>query len=120
MSERTRTLTLTAERLRWYSRRGNFHADLDAARDLGLPDLVAQGMQVAGPGYGLLLDEWGEEWLASGVLELTFVAMVTAEETVEARVEFDGDAATVTVVGVDDGETRVVGRAVCREVPGGY
>ena len=94
MSERTRTLTLSAERLRWYSRRGNFHADPDAARDLGLPDLVAQGMQVAGPAYGLLLDEWGEEWLTRGMIELTFVGMVTADETVEARVDVDSDHAS--------------------------
>jgi acyl dehydratase len=120
MSERTRTLTLTAERLRWYSRRGNFHADPDAARDLGLPDLVAQGMQVAGPAYGLLLDEWGEEWLTGGMIELTFVGMVTADETVEARVEVDGDAATVTVTGVGDGRVRVVGRAARRGPAGGY
>ena len=36
MTERTRTLTLTAELLRLYSRRGNFHADVDAAHELGL------------------------------------------------------------------------------------
>jgi acyl dehydratase len=120
MSERTRTLTLSAERLRWYSRRGNFHADPDAARDLGLPDLVAQGMQVAGPAYGLLLDEWGEEWLTDGMIELTFVGMVTADETVEARVDVDGDDAKVTVTGVGDGRVRVVGRAACRGSPRGY
>jgi acyl dehydratase len=120
MSVRTRTLTLSAERLRWYSRRGNFHADPDAARDLGLPDLVAQGMQVAGPAYGLLLDEWGDEWLTRGTIELAFVGMVTADETVEARVEVNGDAATVTVTGVGDGQVRVVGRAARRDTPGGY
>jgi acyl dehydratase len=118
MTDRTRELTLTADRLRQYSRRGNFHADPDAARELGLPDLVAQGMQVAGPAYGLLLDEWGEDWLAEGVLELTFVGMVTADETVVATVAVDGDAATVTVTGRDDGRARVVGRAARRSGPG--
>lgn len=118
--ERTRTLMLTAERLRWYSRRGNFHADRDTARDLGLPDLVAQGMQVAGPAYGLLLDEWGDEWLSTGMIELTFVGMVTAEETVEARVEVDGDDAIVAITGVGDGGVRVVGRAARRGAPGSY
>jgi acyl dehydratase len=120
MSERTRTLTLSAERLRWYSRRGNFHADPDTARDLGLPDLVAQGMQVAGPAYGLLLDEWGEEWLTRGIIELTFVGMVTADETVEARVDVDSDNASVTVTGVGDGGVRVVGRATRRGASGNY
>lgn len=112
MTERTRALTLTAELLRWYSRRGNFHADLDAARELGLTELVAQGMQVAGPAYGLLLDEWGDEWLESGMIELKFVGRVLAEERVEAHVDVEGDAATITVVGCGDGSTRVVGRGV--------
>ena len=111
MTERTRSLTLTAELLRWYSRRGNFHTDLDAARELGLTELVAQGMQVAGPAYGLLLDEWGDEWLATGTIELKFVGRVLAEETVEAHVDLAGDGATITVGGLDDGSTRVVGRA---------
>jgi acyl dehydratase len=120
MTERTRTLTLSAELLRWYSRRGNYHADPDAARDLGLPDLVAQGMQVAGPAYGLLLDEWGEAWLAGGTIELKFVGMVTADETVEAHVEIDGDEADLTVIGSEDGRVRVVGHAARRADPGRY
>jgi acyl dehydratase len=120
MTERTRTLTLTAERLRWYSRRGNFHADPDAARALGFPDLVAQGMQVAGPAYGLLLDEWGEAWLTSGTIELKFVGMVTADETVEAHVDIDGDDATLTVTGLADGRVRVVGHAARRADPDRY
>jgi acyl dehydratase len=114
MTERTRALTLTAELLRWYSRRGNFHADLDAARELGLAELVAQGMQVAGPAYGLLLDEWGHEWLATGTIELKFVGRVVADERVEAHVDVEGDAATITVVGLRDGSTRVVGHATRR------
>lgn len=114
MTKRSRRLTLTAARLRQYSRRGNFHADPDAARELGLTELVAQGMQVAGPAYGLLLDEWGDGWLRGGVLELRFVGMVTAGETVEATVAFDGDDATITVTGDDDGRVRVVGHAARR------
>ena len=38
--------------------------------------LVAQGMQVAGPAYGLLLDEWGDDFLAHGTIELKFVGLV--------------------------------------------
>jgi acyl dehydratase len=120
VSERTRRLVLSAERLRLYSRRGNFHADREAARDLGLPGLVAQGMQVAGPAYGLLLDAWGDDWLEHGAWELAFVAMVTAGETVVARVDVGGDGAAVTVTGDDDERVRVVGRAWRRAEPGGY
>ncbi len=120
MTARTRTLALSPELLRLYSRRGNFHADPDAAQELGLPDLVAQGMQVAGPAYGLLLDTWGEGWLAHGSLELTFVGMVTGGETVAATVDIDGNEATVTVTGADDERVRVVGRAAWRGAPDGH
>ena len=56
-----RSLHLTAELLRRYSRRGNFHSDVDAAATIGYSRLVAQGMQAAAPAYGLLLDEWGDD-----------------------------------------------------------
>jgi hypothetical protein len=47
--ELRRRLHLTEDLLRAYSRRGNFHSEADAAGRLGLPGLVAQGLQVAGP-----------------------------------------------------------------------
>ena len=66
-------------------------------------------MQVAGPAYGLLLEAWGEEFLAHGTLTLKFVGMVTDGETVEATVtDADGDA-SITVTSGD--RTTVVGNA---------
>jgi acyl dehydratase len=109
MSSHRRRLLLTAELLRAYSRRGNFHSD--AASQLGLPGLVAQGMQVAGPAYGVLLDEWGEDFLAEGEIELKFVGMVTAGETVEAEVAFDGDHAELEIGNRERGGVAAVGRA---------
>jgi acyl dehydratase len=112
-----RSLTLTGARLRAYSRRGNFHSDDDAARELGLPGLVAQGMQVAAPAYGALLDTWGEAFLARGVLELKFVGMVLEDETVTATVDLDDsatdttDTATLEVTSGSTGRTAVVGTA---------
>ena len=104
-----RSLELTSERLRLYSRRGNYHSDPDAAADIGYDRLVAQGMQVAGPAYGLLLEAWDEEFLAHGTLILKFVGMVTDGETVDATVEdADGDA-SITVTCGD--RTAVVGNA---------
>ena len=104
-----RSLELTTELLRLYSRRGNYHSDPDVAAGIGYDRLVAQGMQVAGPAYGLLLDAWGEEFLAHGTLTLKFVGMVTDGETVEATVEgADGDA-SITVMSGD--RTAVVGNA---------
>lgn len=109
-----RHLELTPDRLRAYSRRGNFHSDPDAAAALGYERLVAQGMQVAGPAYGLLLDAWGEEFLAHGEIELKFVGPVTDGETVEARVEPRADDATIEVENLTSHRTAVVGRALRR------
>ena len=117
MSTHRRDLLLTPELLRAYSRRGNFHSDADEATKLGLAGLVAQGMQVAGPAYGVLLDEWGEEFLDHGEVELKFVGMVMDGETVDAEVAIDGDRAEVEVVNRDRERTAAVGRASRRAEP---
>src|SRR5581483_7507679 len=88
-----RRLVLTAEAIQAYSRRGNYHSDPETARTLGLPGLVAQGVQVAGPAYGACLDAWGETFLAHGEVECRFVGMVTEGQSVVARVTIDGDHA---------------------------
>jgi acyl dehydratase len=106
-----RALALTPELLQAYSRRGNFHSDPGAAAELGYTKLVAQGMQVAGPAFGLLLDEWGEDFLAHGTVELKFVNACTDGETVEATVDVDDGAATITVENATTGKTAVVGTA---------
>jgi len=108
---RRRDLLLTPELLRAYSRRGNFHSEPDEAAELGLPGLVAQGMQVAGPAYGLLLDEWGDEFLEHGEIELKFVGMVVNGETVDATVTVDEEHAELEVVNRDRGRAAAVGRA---------
>lgn len=106
-----RALHLTPDLLRAYSRRGNFHSDPDAAAALGYDRLIAQGMQVAGPAYGLLLDAWGEDFLAHGTIELKFIAACTDGESVEATVEPGADAATLEVVNTTTARTAVVGTA---------
>jgi acyl dehydratase len=111
VTPRRRSLQLTAELLQAYSRRGNFHSDPEEARRLGIDGLVAQGMQVAGPAYGVLLDEWGEEFLEHGEIELKFVGMVMDGETVDAAVTIDGDHADIEVVNRERGRTAAVGRA---------
>jgi len=109
MSTQRRDLLLTPDLLRAYSRRGNFHSDPEEARRLGLDALVAQGMQVSGPAYGLLLDEWGEDFLARGELELKFVGRVVEGDTADATVAVDGDVASIEVRNGD--RTAVVGTA---------
>jgi acyl dehydratase len=109
-----RSLHITADLLRRYSRRGNFHSDPDAAAAIGYPRLVAQGMQVTGPAYGLLLDEWGDALLTAGTIEMKFVGMVLDDETVEAEVTLETPTtARFTVVCGD--RTAVVGTADIEE-----
>jgi hypothetical protein len=107
----SRALTLTEARIRAYSRRGNFHSDAGEASALGLPGLVAQGVQVAGPAYAALLDAWGDEFLARGEFSCTFVGMVTEDHAVTAAVDIDGDRASFTVTNDTTGRTAVVGTA---------
>jgi acyl dehydratase len=111
--ERRMTWDVTEELVRAYSRRGNFHSDAEAAASLGMPGLVAQGVQVAGPAYGMLLDEWGEDFLAHGELDLRFVGMVVAGDTIEAKVEIAADdvGAIIEVTDTTADRTAVVGHA---------
>jgi acyl dehydratase len=109
--KRTRTLAITDDAIRAYSRRGNYHSDPSTAAELGLPGLVAQGMQVAGAAYGELLDAWGDEFLEHGEIELRFVGTVLAGNVVEAEVDIDGDTATLGIVERGDARTVVVGTA---------
>jgi acyl dehydratase len=109
-----RALTITEDLVRRYSRRGNYHSEADTADALGLPGLVAQGMQSAGPAYGLLLDAWGQDFLSHGEIDMRFVGVVRAGDTVEARVGVDGDVATFEIDNATTGHTAVVGRARLR------
>ena len=104
-----RSLELTSERLTAYSRSGNFHSDPDAAAALGYAGMVAQGMQVAGPAYALLLDAWGEGFLQHGEIELTFVGVVTDGQTIS--VDFEPSPADAAFEVTEGGRAVVVGRA---------
>jgi acyl dehydratase len=107
----TRHSVITADDIRAYSRRGNYHSDPDTAKEVGLPGLVAQGVHVAGPAYAALLDEWGDAFLAHGEIDLRFVGMVLADHAVSARVIIDGEEADVEVRNATTGRTAVVGTA---------
>ena len=115
--ERRMTWKITEELVRAYSRRGNFHSDAETAAALGMPGLVAQGVQVAGPAYGMLLDAWGEDFLAHGEIDLRFVGMVVAGDTVEAKIEMAADdaGAIIEVVNSTAGRSAVVGHARTEE-----
>jgi acyl dehydratase len=106
-----RTLVITEELIRRYSRRGNYHSEAGTAAELGLPGLVAQGTQVTGPAYGLLLDAWGEDFLAHGSLDVKFVGVTLAGDTVVAIVTTDDDTATIEVRNDTRDATAVAGDA---------
>ena len=106
-----RRSTVTEADIRAYSRRGNYHSDPETARRIGLPGLVAQGVQVAGPAYAALLEAWGEDFLAHGEIELTFVGIVLAEQEIDTTVTIDGDVATLTVENATSQRTAVAGTA---------
>jgi len=104
-----RSLELTSERLTAYSRSGNFHSDPDAAAALGYEGMVAQGMQVSGPAYALLVDAWGEDFIEHGEMELKFVGVVYGGQTVAVDCEPSGTDAAFEVT--EDDRTVIVGRA---------
>ncbi len=109
MTVSKRSLHVTEELIVRYSRRGNFHSEHETSESLGLPGLVAQGTQVTGPAYGLLLDAWGDAFLAHGSLDVRFVAMTLAGDTVTATVDASETDATIEIVNGDS--TGVVGSA---------
>jgi acyl dehydratase len=111
MTEYRESLEVTEDLVRAYSRRGNFHSDAETAAALGMPGLVAQGVQVAGPAYNILLAEWGDDFLERGELDLRFVGMVVAGDTIEARVDIDEGTASIEVTNTSAGRTAVVGSA---------
>jgi acyl dehydratase len=106
-----RSLHVTEDLVRRYSRRGNFHSEHATSESLGLPGLVAQGTQATGPAYGLLLDAWGEAFLAQGRLDVRFVGMTLAGDTVTASVEIDGADAAIEIANDDRAAVVVVGSA---------
>jgi hypothetical protein len=94
---RQRSLRLELDRLRAYSRRGNFHSEPEIAARLGYPAPVAQGMQAAAPAYALLLDVWGETLLRDAEVTWAFHRPVLAGQTVDSRVHLGADTASFTV-----------------------
>jgi acyl dehydratase len=108
----TRELLVSESLVRAYSRRGNYHSDAALSAGLNLPGLVAQGVQAAGPAYGVLLDAWGEDFLANGEVDMRFVGLVLAGDTIEAEVAVDDDGnAAFEVANTTAGHTAVVGNA---------
>jgi len=54
----------------------NIHTDLASAISCGLPTRAASGAMFEGYLAELMIDLFGEEWLSSGEMSLTFIAIV--------------------------------------------
>lgn len=105
----TREMTLTEDLLRTYSRAGNFHSDDSSARAMGLPGMVAMGMQTLGPACGLLLEARGPECLVAAEIEARFYGLVYEGDTVEALVSGTGGHAHFTIRNVTKGVSTAAG-----------
>jgi acyl dehydratase len=70
----------------------NYHTDREAARALGFPDIVVQGMLPICLLSELLTREFGEGWLAGGKMDVRLVNVLWANETVTARAEVVGES----------------------------
>ena len=110
-----RELTITDEHIRQYSRRGNYHSEASTAEDLGLPGLVAQGTQVCGPAFAMLLNEWGAPCLERGTFDARFIGMVLGGDTIAAEVAVHEHGATFTVENLTRGGVSAVGTATRHE-----
>jgi hypothetical protein len=107
-----RRFTLTGDRIRAYSRRGNYHSEPATAAALGLPGLIAQGVQAFGPAYALCLERYGADFLEHGGFDVKFVGLVLEDDTVEADVMFAADGtAQIAVMNTRGPAVAVVGTA---------
>jgi len=66
----------------------NLHTDLDFARACGLPDKVAaSATQYHGYAVQLMADLFGTGWLSHGVMDVRFIAIVDAGDTLVSSAE---------------------------------
>ena len=65
----------------------NYHNNREAARALGFPDIVVQGMLPVCLVSELLTRDYGRGWLAGGKMDVRLVNVLWADELAEARAE---------------------------------
>jgi len=64
----------------------NIHTDLEFARSCGLPHVAASGTQYQGYVVELLIDLFGLEWLSHGTMDIKFIDIVDAGDTLVSTV----------------------------------
>lgn len=65
----------------------NYHTNREAARALGFPDIVVQGMLPVCLVSELLTRDFGRGWLAGGKMDVRLVNVLWADDVVEARAD---------------------------------
>ena len=63
----------------------NIHTDLEFAKSCGLPTRAASGAMFEGYLTELMIDLFGEHWLAYGKMSLKFIAIVDVNDTILPR-----------------------------------
>ncbi len=108
--------TIDARRCWMFSGPGkNYHTDREAARQLGFPNIVVQGMMSTCFVSQVMGDHFGEGWLAGGRMSVKLTNVLWVDETVTAyaRIREEEPEGTLTRVHCDvwvekDDGTRVV------------
>ncbi len=65
----------------------NHHTDPEIARKMGLPGTVAQSLHYCGFISQLMLEQFGERWLAGGELDMVFLQPVHAGDRLTIELE---------------------------------
>jgi len=67
--------------------RKNIHTDPDFARNCGLPSVAASATQFQGYVVELMIDLFGLEWLSKGTMDVKFINIVDAGDTLVSKAE---------------------------------
>lgn len=85
-------ITVTEEHMRKYSQvlaepgyEANIHTDHNVAIAAGLPCVIMEGRMSVSLISAMMAREYGEAWLKSGGLDVRFIRMVKAGDTITAR-----------------------------------
>jgi acyl dehydratase len=97
----------------------NYHTDRDAARQLGFPNIVVQGMMTTCFVSQVMQDEFGMGWIEGGRMSVKLVNVLWVDEHVTARARVreeapEGDRVRVSCdvwVDKDDGTRVLAGTA---------
>jgi acyl dehydratase len=107
------TKEVTQDDMTRYSGPDNIHSDVEVAKRTGLDATVAQGMMVLAYASELLTAIHGAAWLEGGEIEVKFIGLVFAGDTITVRAT-EGERGHEIEASNQDGDLVMVGRARLR------